>query len=411
MSRGHLNRRLLPGDLTDMFPFTLHLPTDDPIVLYVPTAQKRAEWHQHFLSVAARVQEQEATHALLERTPLCFRLQVHPQPGAQVDVTCATSFFLQDETKMLAVGTSEGVWIGMYGQPQSFNKVLHLRGVTQCAVMERFGYFIVLADRALIAYDLEALVPSRSAPTCFAPQKISGNREVLFFAVGHVDGRQLLVYGKKRTSETSVRILEPIDPHARHHDVGMGLWRRRPSETLSHFREYKKFYVGYEATGAQFLRHTLVVYTHRGFQTYSLDSESLDLLPSIKVRDDTQAWSMLRHLESAKPLGAFYVTDTLILLCYDRLACYTDVMGRLVRLDAVFHWEGRPSRVAFVANYVLAFYESLIEVRDPLTGKLCQTIHGDNLRVLSRQDDAYHHDTALLIVEKQQQISALHSAH
>lgn len=311
---------------------------------------------------------------------------------------------------MLAVGTSEGVWIGLYGHLHSFHKVLHLRGVTQCDVLEQFGHFLVLADRTLIAYDLNALVPSHSTPLSFAPQKLSGNRDVLFFATGYVKGRPLMVYGKKKTNETSVRVLEPIDASSSQHDDSKGLWRRRHSETFSGFREYKKFYVGYEATGAQFLRNGVAVYTHRGFQTFSLETESLDLLPLVKLRDDTYAWSMLRQLESARPLGLFYLPNDLMLLCYDRIACYTDLEGHLVRLDGTFQWEGRPLRVASVSKYILAFSDSFVEVWDALAGKLCQTLPGTNLRLLSKQDNAHEQSPTMLVVEHRQHISELRAA-
>ena len=50
--------------------------------------------------------------------------------------------------------------MGRYGDPPTLRKVLHMKGVTQCAVLQEYRRFLVLADKSLIAYDLEALVPS-----------------------------------------------------------------------------------------------------------------------------------------------------------------------------------------------------------------------------------------------------------
>ena len=90
--------------------------------------------------------------------------------------------------------------------------------VTQCAMLEDFGIFLVLADKvfawrfksvmfsltcpmqSLFAYHIEALVPSspQSAHTSQTPQKLSGNKDVHFFSVGNLNGRTLVIYMKKK---------------------------------------------------------------------------------------------------------------------------------------------------------------------------------------------------------------------
>lgn len=96
-------------------------------------------------------------------------------------------------------------------------RVLHLKMVTQCAMLEDFGMFLVLADKvswiisleitnhkhdfqALFAYHIEALVPSspQSAHTSQTPQRVNGTRDVHFFSVGQQGGRTLVIYMKKK---------------------------------------------------------------------------------------------------------------------------------------------------------------------------------------------------------------------
>ena len=102
-------------------------------------------------------------------------------------------------------------------------RVLHLKMVTQCAMLEDFGIFLVLADKvryavvvlpshiltattmmmamqSLFAYHIEALVPSspQSPHTSQTPQKLSGNKDVHFFSVGNLQGRTLVIYMKKK---------------------------------------------------------------------------------------------------------------------------------------------------------------------------------------------------------------------
>lgn len=71
--------------------------------------------------------------------------------------------------------------------------------VTQCAILEDFGIFLVLADKSLFAYHIEALVPStpQGAQMTQTPQKLNGSKDVQFFYVGFIQGRTLVVYMKR----------------------------------------------------------------------------------------------------------------------------------------------------------------------------------------------------------------------
>jgi hypothetical protein len=116
----------------------------------------------------------------------------------------------------VAVGCDEGVWIGIRHDAKSLRKVLHVKAVTNIAVLEEFGIFLVLQDRVseghavfevaklnyhqtLLAYHLEALVPSASSPQVrAAPQRLSPGKDVVFFSVGQLSGRTLVLYMKKK---------------------------------------------------------------------------------------------------------------------------------------------------------------------------------------------------------------------
>jgi len=88
-------------------------------------------------------------------------------------------------------------------------RVLHLRNVTQCAMLEDFGLFLVLADKTLFAYHIEALVPTQP----FSPyvqddyQKLnSASKDVQFFSVGTMYNRTLVIYMKKSRGVSLRRI-------------------------------------------------------------------------------------------------------------------------------------------------------------------------------------------------------------
>lgn len=132
--------------------------------------------------------------------------------------------------KLLAIGHEDGLWIGLHGDPSSFRLVLYLKGITQCAILQEYGLFLVLAAKVLIAYPLEALVPSASSTTSSSrdskePQRLSGSKDVLFFKVGKIGSRLLVIYVKKDgVTQTVFKALEPIRISER---ATKGFMRRR----------------------------------------------------------------------------------------------------------------------------------------------------------------------------------------
>lgn len=80
-------------------------------------------------------------------------------------------------------------------------RVLHLQNVTQCAMLEKFGLFLVLADKILLAYRIETLVSAQrnDLPVPVNSQCLdSNNKGVLFFTVGTICNRTLVIYMIKK---------------------------------------------------------------------------------------------------------------------------------------------------------------------------------------------------------------------
>ncbi|WFD30797.1 Rho guanine nucleotide exchange factor [Malassezia sp. CBS 17886] len=391
LSRGHLNRHLLPAHMSDVFPFTVRhrYARRDPLTLYVASADERSVWQAKTTGVIA---------AARARTPALARRALSDDAlGAATEVTCATAFALDDGTRLVALGSVDGVWIGLRGEPHSLRQVLHLRGVTQCAVLAPLSRFLVLADRTLVAYDLAALVPSRErrAAPDLAPLRVSGAHDVLFFSVGCVFGRDVLVYAKRKSSETSMRLLEPVVSAPPPPDKSR--WRARRPAALTGFRVVQKFYVQADAGAAQFLDERLVVCSARGIQVFRMAAETLDVFPQPTpgVHDDLQ-----RATESARALAVFRVDRDTLLLCYDRCACFVDMQGHVVHAEQAFEWEGRIVRAAVCAGYVLGFCDAFAEVRRLADGQLVDALEGADLRLLSRSDWVDDMGAAVLIAER-----------
>lgn len=86
--------------------------------------------------------------------------------------------------------------------------------VTQIAVFEEFNLFLVIADKSLIAYHLDAVCPASGVTTQAtvndsarkAPQKLSGSHQIGFFAAGRMKDRTLIMYKKRDGMSSTFKV-------------------------------------------------------------------------------------------------------------------------------------------------------------------------------------------------------------
>ncbi|CAO1618348.1 unnamed protein product [Sympodiomycopsis kandeliae] len=399
----------------DLWPFTVyHLGGKiEPLTLYATSKQKRNEWRIKIDEAKGLRRAVVETNRAFESTTLCdatFALPIAAvggpgselasgnTPGADNNVfhgriTCAVPFTMADNRRLIALGCADGVWIGLRSDPSSFRKVLHLKFVTQCAVLEQFGTFVVLADRVLIAYSLENLVPASTGGAFAArpPQKLSGNRGVLFFGVGTLRDRTLLVYMKKKANESVFKVLEPVLNQQSTADSksGGGFFKKLKDDIGKNsdwFRMFKVFFIPSEAHSMQFLRSKLAILCARGFEIMNLDTLHPGTIPDFSraSQEDPRIFNLARRVENAKPLGMFkLVVEGDFLLCFDGFACYVDRSGEPIKLDNIVEWEGTPHTVSYSPPYILAFDHRFIEVREASSGRLVQILRGSEFRCIS----------------------------
>ncbi|KAH9951090.1 Dbl-like domain-containing protein [Amylocystis lapponica] len=299
-------------------------------------------------------------------------------------VTCSVPFTTADGRGLVAIGCAEGVWIGFRHDSRSMRRVLHLKMVTQCAMLEDFGIFLVLADKSLFAYHIEALVPSspQSAHTSQTPQKLSGNKDVHFFSVGSLNGRTLVIYMKKKGLDSVFRVLEPVvgkinERTEAPRSFGSRLGLR--SQRSEWFRVYRDFFLPSESFDLIFLKAKIVILCTKGFEIMDLtDFKSV----TIPQRDDPRLEKLAKRCESCRPMGMFRTSQDEFLLCYDEFGLYVDRHGDPSRSLGTIEWEGTAEHVAWHPPYVLLFDTRFIEIRHVETGRLAQIIPGNDMRCL-----------------------------
>ena len=78
-------------------------------------------------------------------------------------------------------------------------------------MLEEFSLFLLIAEKSLIAYHLDVVCPVGGAPpgndsARKAPQKLSGAREVGFFATGRMKDRTLVFYKKREGLSSTFKV-------------------------------------------------------------------------------------------------------------------------------------------------------------------------------------------------------------
>jgi hypothetical protein len=149
------------GDARAVYPCTLHHNgrVGGLYVLYAETAAARAEWKSKLEEAIGLRKVVQESNKVFEPEVLSSETFLVPTMRASSQapnwnneraltgrVTCSIPFNTSDGRALVVIGCAEGVWIGSRHDPRSLKRALHLKLVTQCAMLEDFGIFLVLAD-------------------------------------------------------------------------------------------------------------------------------------------------------------------------------------------------------------------------------------------------------------------------
>ncbi|KAF8990664.1 Dbl-like domain-containing protein [Cyathus striatus] len=387
-----------PNDSRSVYPLTLHHNgrTGGPYILYAESSQARTDWKsklEEALGLRRVVQDSNKVfepETLSSDTFLVPSITATQTPAWNQDitytgkVTCSVPFNTADGRALVAIGCAEGVWIGFRHDPKSMRRVLHLKMVTQCAMLEDFGIFLVLADKSLFAYHIEALVPSspHASHTSQIPQKLNGTKDVHFFSVGQLHGRTLIIYMKKKGLDSIFRVLEPVGDKINERvkaPVGFGSRLGFRSAKSEWFRIYRDFFLPSESFDLIFLKARIAILCAKGFEIMDLNDFNSVTIP---MREDPRLASLAKRCESCRPMGMFRSAEDEFLLVYDEFGVYVDKHGDPSRSAGTIEWEGTAERVAFHSPYILLFDTRFIEIRHIESGRLAQIIPGNDVRCI-----------------------------
>ncbi|KAI0776660.1 CNH-domain-containing protein [Trametes elegans] len=365
-----------PGDGAETYyPLSVHCrgKRGGSYTLYAGTVDERNEWRRRIReAIAARHAARAARTIFALETVTRDTAESQEAPAHQSGlvtgrVACTLPFSTNDGRQFVAIGSEDGVWIGLPHRPESIQRVMSLKMVTQIAFLAEYGFLIVLADKVLYATAIETLVPS-TAP---APGRRSGGLQQLsshshpinFFSVGRLGGRTLIIFKKKKGLDSVFRALHV------HRPTELG------ARGSTQFILFKEFFLPSDAHDLLFLKTKLCVLCTRGFEIMDLTEFSSDTIPL-----DEDLRRLGKRPGMNKPVAMFRIREDEFLLCYDEFGLYVDKRGAPSRSPATIEWEGIATQAAWHAPYVSLFCSSFIEVRHVESGRLAQIITGQDVR-------------------------------
>lgn len=333
------------------------------LTLWASTFVGRRKWFEH---IEARQDILRQRSNIFDTITLSESFFVGPNK-----VNCSVPF---DFGRRIIYGTDDGVYLSdLREKARAPTKVLPLPGVTQIDVLEEYQILIILAERSVHTFTLDALDPADPMGSLKRGRRISSHTS--FFRAGQCLGRTLVCVVKSSSLSSTIKTLEPIEQTVR--GKKQPTFRKLLQGGQETLRVFKEFYIPTESSSIHFLKTKLCVGCTKGFEI--VDLETLDTQGLLDPADSSL--DFVHRKETVKPI-AIYRIDGEFLLCYDEFAFYVNKNGWRAKGNWIIHWEGNPTSFALHHPYVLAFEPSFIEVRHVETGALHQVITGYNLRCL-----------------------------
>jgi hypothetical protein len=419
-----------------MYPFRIkHLGKSETYTLYAPTYQNRLDWcrkiveakERHARSLFAQNAEPFRLRVMADTafsydamsaasrgsgipirgTPLDRAIRemekeyggARQAPVCRATVNCATTFSCYGKA-MVAIGTDYGVYTAEASNPRGWTRVstnlhanrartnnsqsIQMNRVTQIDILDDFQICLIIADKSVIAYPLDVIVPVSTFPAPKhdsarrAPQKLSGARDVSFFATARMKDRTLVFYKKREGLSSTFKVLEPVYQKSNEKKPKIFGRGKFSGGNTEFFREFDDFYIPADCFSINLFHTYIAVATARGFELLTLDKKQTISIPDLK---QPSIANIAARLTGQKPLGMFRKSDTEFLLCYEECGVYVDKHGEVSR-SVVLEFIGKAKSAAMYGAYLVLFDNDFVEVRNAENGRLRQVIAGRDVRCI-----------------------------
>ncbi|KAL5633058.1 hypothetical protein ACGC1H_003525 [Rhizoctonia solani] len=288
--------------------------------------------------------------------------------NGEIKVNCAT---LYDNDQIIAYGTGDGV----YFQPQNGRprKAIDLTDVRHIEVLEDLLLLVVLAERSVFTFPLDALDQFDR----MSRMSRIANGQVSFFKAGTCMGRTMVCIVKATSSSSTVKALERSEPPPESNLLVNRKLKTSLPEKATKLKVSKELRLATELYSIQFLKTKLCAAGATGFEV--IDLETLDTQVLLDPADN--ALSFVRQYKHPRPLCVYGVKNE-FLVCYREFAFFVNKSGWRSDKDVVIYWEGTPTACALHYPYIVAFSTNFVEIRHVDDGSLVQVIHDNNVQCL-----------------------------
>ncbi|KAG8965044.1 hypothetical protein FRC03_000999 [Tulasnella sp. 419] len=360
------------------------------LILYADGEESRTKWRTELegaIGLRKHVQEAKMAFHLTALSDLeTFRIAppLALGPGGSNGwisgrVHCSATLTIFNEQggrlQLIAAGCDEGIGMALQGDMTTWRRLMPLKGVTQCATLDDFGIFLVLAEGDLYAYPIENLVPAArnfimasggARPRTF--QRMNTKSDVHHFTIGTYQGRTLVAYVMKHGTDSIVCVQEPVVGKISDSSRNNSWWSsaRATGQGKYWFRDYiQPFKVASTAFDCTFFKGKIVIPFNKGFHVLNLSN--LDLSVVLPRRDESRFGSILaRRCEASRPLGIFPASGSDLLACYEDFGFWIDRKGDISRRNSngvpyIIEWECKARKVAYHEPYLLIFTPRFIE--------------------------------------------------
>ncbi len=174
------------------------------MTLWAPTYAGRKNWLEN---IEERQQILRDRSRIFDSTPI-----TEGHFNSLNKLNCAAPY---DQGRRMIYGTDEGVYFSNLRDDRlrAPTKVLAMTDVTQVDVLEEFQLLIVLAERSVTAFPLEALDPTDPQAALKRGKRLSSHTS--FFKTGVCLGRTLLCIVKSSPLSSTIKTLEALDQSVR----------------------------------------------------------------------------------------------------------------------------------------------------------------------------------------------------
>jgi hypothetical protein len=180
---------------------------------FCSSLEEKQTWTKAIDDAKASLKKRQGDSDVFELRPLDdvnFRnIGSGQSTGTTTRVNCSVPFTSMNKEKKIAIGTDNGVFFKTEGQDNSVRRIIQCESVIQLAVMEKYHILIVLTEKALRAYPVDAL-DSKSNTRAIDRIEVEIAQHVNFFQIGICNGRDMLVFKKKKNSASVFTALEPF---------------------------------------------------------------------------------------------------------------------------------------------------------------------------------------------------------